>query len=150
MRMSAIRAAIADAARTVVLPAGTAALTTTAYVPDAVTAPHFFCAEYEAQFDRAMRRALDEATLTCRVLVGRADDRAAQEILDALLEGSGPSSLKQAIEAARGAPGEYALGGLAHDLHVTRIQGYRWYEHQGTQYVGAELMIRILGKGATP
>jgi len=148
MRMSAIRAAVADAARTVVLPAGTLALTTTAYVPDAVTAPHFFCAEYDVQFDKAMRRALDEATLTCRVLVGRADDRTAQELLDALLEGSGPTSLKQAIEAARGAPGEYALGGLADDLHVTRIQGYRWYEHQGTQYVGAELMVRIIGKGA--
>ncbi|MFF2331823.1 MULTISPECIES: hypothetical protein [unclassified Streptomyces] len=148
MRMTGIREAIADAARTVVLPDGTLALTTTAYVPDAISAPHFFCAEYDLQFDRAMNRGMDDATLTCRVLVGRADDRAAQELLDALLEGSGPTSLKAAIETTRGAPGEYALGGLADDLHVTRIQGYRWYEHQGTQYVGAELMIRIIGKGA--
>ncbi|MER8042712.1 hypothetical protein [Streptomyces sp. NPDC094032] len=148
MQISKIRTAIAAAARTVDLPAGTAALTTTGHVPDAITAPHFFCAEYSVEFDKAMRGGLDEAELTCRVLVGRPDDRAGQEILDALLDGSGPSSLKQAIEAARGAPGEYALGGLADDLRVTRIQGYRWYEHQGTQYVGAELMIRIIGKGA--
>ncbi|MFD7860975.1 hypothetical protein [Streptomyces sp. NPDC059783] len=147
MEMSAVRNAIADAARAVTLPAGTAALTSTGYVPDAVTAPHFFCAEYSVDYDRAMNRALDEVELTCRVLVGRADDKSAQAILDNLLAGSGPTSLKTAIEAARGAPGDYALGGLAHDLHVTRVQGYRWYEHQSTQYVGAELIIKIIGEG---
>ena len=148
MDMSAIRAAVADAAREVVLPAGIPKLTATGYTPDAVTAPHFFCGEYSVDFDKAMRRSLDEVELTCRVLVGLADDRSAQIILDALLSGSGPASLKAAIETARGAPGEYALGGLAHDLHVRRVQGYRWYEHQGTQYVGAELIIRIIGEGA--
>ncbi|MGW6395409.1 hypothetical protein ACWFR1_34075 [Streptomyces sp. NPDC055103] len=148
MRMSAVRAAIADAARQVVMPAGTAKLTCSGYIPDAVSHPHFFVGEYSVEFDKAMARALDECEFTCRVLVGRADDRAGQEVLDALLDGSGPASLKQAIETARGAPGEYALGGLADDLRVTRIQGYRWYEHQGTQYVGAELIIRVIGKGA--
>ncbi|WP_393057732.1 hypothetical protein [Streptomyces sp. LN549] len=147
MQMSVVREAIADAARVVVMPAGTGALTSSGYVPDAVTAPHFFCAEYSTDYDKAMGRALDEVELTCRVLVGRADDKSAQAILDALLDGSGPASLKQAIEAARGAPGDYALGGLAHDLHVVRMQGYRWYEHQGTQYVGAEFIIKIIGEG---
>ncbi|MFJ3786982.1 hypothetical protein [Streptomyces sp. NPDC090093] len=149
MRMSAVRDAIADAARQVVMPAGTAKLTCTGYVPDAIVAPHFFPAEYSIDFDKTMGRGLDEAEITCRVLVGRADDRAAQAILDGLLDGSGPSSLKAAIEAARGAPGQYALGGLAHDLRLTRMQGYRWYEHQGVQYVGAELIIRVIGQGDT-
>ncbi|MFE2556672.1 hypothetical protein ACFXGT_11640 [Streptomyces sp. NPDC059352] len=149
MHMSAVRAAIADAARLVVMPAGTAKLTCTGYVPDAVSAPHFVVGEYSVEYDKAMGRALDEAEFTCRVLVGRVDDRAGQELLDALLDGSGPASLKAAIEAARGAPGEYALGGLAHDLRVTRIQGYRWYEHNGIQYVGAELIIRVIGQGDT-
>ncbi|MFC8290070.1 hypothetical protein ACFUJ0_06090 [Streptomyces sp. NPDC057242] len=149
MRMSAVRDALADAARQVVMPAGTPKLTATGHVPDAITAPHFFAAEYSITYDKTMGRGLDEAELTCRVLVGRADDRAAQATLDGLLDGSGPSSLKQAIEAARGAPGEYALGGLAHDLRVTRMQGYRWYEHQGTQYVGAELTVVVIGKGDT-
>ncbi len=88
-----------------------------------MVAPHFFAGEYTVDYDKAMRRSLDEVELTCRVLVGRADDKAGQRTLDALLAGSGPASLKQAIEAARGAPGEYALGGLAHDLHVMRMQG---------------------------
>lgn len=147
MQISAVRDALADAARAVVLPEGVAALTCTGYVPDAITEPHFYVGEYTQSFDRAMGRALDQMEVTCRVLVGRQDDRASQRVLDALLSGSGDASLKQAIEAARGAPGEYALGGLAHDLHVMRVQGYRWYEHADTTYIGAELIIKVIGDG---
>lgn len=147
MQIADIREAIATAARDVVLPVGVPKLTCTGYVPDSVTEPHFFTGEVAVEFDKAMGRGLDSLEITCRVLVGRADDRASQKVLDALLSGSGPASLKAAIEAARGAPGEYALGGLAHDLHVMRVQGYRWYDHAGSTYVGAELMIKVIGGG---
>ena len=149
MQPSLIRGAIAEAARAVVLPDGIAKLTCSGYVPDSVIAPHFFVAEYEQDFDKVMARGLDELTFTCRTLVGHADDQAAQRILDGMLAGSGPASLKAAIEVARGAPGEYALGGLAHDLHVMRVQGYRWYEHAGSTDVGAELMIKVIGEGSS-
>ncbi|MEW2424838.1 hypothetical protein AB0911_30360 [Streptomyces nigra] len=149
MQISLVRDAIADAARTVVLPAGIAKLTSTGYVPDSVVAPCFFVAEVEVTYDQAMGRKLDELLFTCRVLAGRADDRSAQRILDALLSGAGEASLKAAIEAARGAPGEMALGGLADDLHLQRVQGYRWYEHQGSSFVGAELTIKVIGDGST-
>ncbi|MFF7180141.1 hypothetical protein [Streptomyces sp. NPDC008121] len=148
MDIFAIRQALADAARAVVLPAGVAKLTSTAHVPDAVSAPHFFVAEYEIEFDKAMRRALDQIQFTARILVGRADELSAQRLLDSMLSGSGPTSLKTAIEVARGAPGEYALGGLAHDLHVLRVQGNRLYEHAGTQYIGAEIVIKVIGEGS--
>ncbi|MER5355717.1 hypothetical protein ABT093_36010 [Kitasatospora sp. NPDC002551] len=149
MQIAEVRAAIADAARTVQLPDGTRKLTATGYTPDAVSEPHFFTGEVAVDFDKTMGRGLDELEITCRVLVGRADDRAAQRLLDALLSGAGPASLKRAIEAARGAPGEHALGGLADDLRVERVQGYRWYEHAGVQYVGAEMIIRVFGDGRT-
>lgn len=149
MQTSAVREAIADAARAVVLPDGLPKLTCTGYTPDAVTEPHFFVGEYTQDFDKTFGRGEDELEFTCRVLCGRGDDRAAQKVLDALLSGSGPASLKAAIEAARGAPGEMALGGLADDLHVLRIQGYRWYTHADTMYVGAEIMIRVIGEGST-
>jgi len=148
MQISAVRKAIAEAARAVVLPDGVPKLTCSSYVPDAANAPHFFVAEWEQDFDKAMGRGLDEVVFTTRVLVARGDDESSQRILDSMLSGSGPASLKAAIEAARGGPGEFALGGLAHDLQVQRVQGYRWYEHAGATYVGAELMIKVIGEGA--
>lgn len=147
MDVSAVREGIAAAARAVVLPAGIGKLTCTGYTPDAVIEPHFFAGEVAVTYDKTFGRGLDELEVTCRVLVGRQDDRACQRTLDAMLSGSGPASLKAAIEAARGAPGQLALGGAADDLHVMRVQGYRWYEHMGTEYVGAELMVKVLGKG---
>ncbi|GAA4676868.1 hypothetical protein GCM10023347_34030 [Streptomyces chumphonensis] len=149
MQISLVRAGLADAARTITLPDGVGALTSTGYVPDSVAEPHFFVAEAQHTYDRAMGRGLDEVEFTCRVLVGRQDDRTSQELIDLMLSGSGTGSLKAALEAARGAPGEYALGGAAHDLHVMRAQGPRWYEHAGTQYVGAELTVKVIGEGAT-
>ncbi|MFF7521246.1 hypothetical protein [Streptomyces pseudovenezuelae] len=149
MQISAVRDAIADAARVVQLPTGIGKLTCLGYVPDSVVVPVFFTAEVDITFDKTMGRGTDELMITCRVLAGRADDRSAQRILDALLSGAGEASLKQAIEAARGGPGEYALGGLADDLHLERVQGYRWYEHQGSSYVGAELAIKVIGDGRT-
>lgn len=149
MQISVVRDRIADAARAVVLPAGIGKLTCTGYVPDSVVAPCFFVAEVDINFDKTMGRGTDELMFTCRVLAGRADDRSAQRILDALLSGAGAASLKRAIEAARGAPGELALNGAADDLHIERVQGYRWYEHQGSSFVGAELSIKVIGSGST-
>ncbi|WP_329471683.1 hypothetical protein OIE75_20270 [Streptomyces sp. NBC_01723] len=149
MQISAVRDAIAAAAAAVTLPAGTGKLKCTGYVPDAVLAPCFFVGEVEVNFDKAMGRKLDELLFTCRVLAGRQDDRSSQRLVDALLSGSGPSSLKAAIENARGAPGEMALGGLADDIHVQRVQGYRWFEHAGSTYIGAELVLKVIGDGST-
>lgn len=147
MQISQVRDAIAAAAAAVTLPDGVPKLRCSGYTPDSVLAPHFFVAEYTQDYDKAMGRSLDELEFTCRVLVSSADDRSSQRILDGMLSGSGPASLKTAIEAARGAPGEYALGGLAHDLHVMRVQGYRWYEHDGAWFVGAELVVKVIGGG---
>ncbi|MFF0295551.1 hypothetical protein ACFYST_06070 [Kitasatospora sp. NPDC004614] len=147
MQVSTVRKALAAAARTVVLPSGVPSLTCTGFVPDSVTEPHFFVGEVAVTYDTAMNRRQDELEITCRVLVGRQDDEASQLVLDALLSGAGPASLKAAIEAARGAPGEPALGGLADDFRLERVQGYRWYEHAGIQYVGAELIIHVWGDG---
>lgn len=149
MQLSAVRAGIAAAASAVVLPAGIRKLTCTGYTPDAVTEPHFFTAETDVDFDATYGRGMDRLDVTCRLLVGRGDDRAAQRVLDAMLSGSGPASLKAAIEAARPSNGPSVLTGVIHDLRVVRVQGYRWYEHAGTQYVGAEIIIHVIGDGRT-
>jgi hypothetical protein len=131
------------------MPTGTAKLTSTGYAPDAVTTPCFYVGDYTVDFDKTMRRGLDEVEFTCAVLVSRSDDLSGQKVLDGLLSGAGTGSLKAAIEAARGAPGAYALGGAAHDLRVTRVQSYRYYEVAGIQYLGAELTVRVIGDGST-
>ncbi|MEU6098966.1 hypothetical protein [Streptomyces sp. NPDC047079] len=149
MQISQVRDALADAARVVVLPDGIGKLTCTGFVPDSVVTPCFFVGEVDINYDQTMGRGTDELLFTCRVLAGRADDRSSQRVLDALLSGAGVASLKQAIEAARGAPGQMALGGVADDLHLERVQGYRWYEHAGSSYVGAELAVKVIGPGGT-
>lgn len=150
MQISSVRNAIADAVRAgITLPTGIGKLTCTGYVPDAVVAPCFFVGEVDVNFDQTMGRGTDELLITCRVLAAHADDRSGQRILDAMLSGSGPASLKAAFTAARGAPGELALGGLADDIHLQRVQGYRWYEHAGSSYVGAELAVKVIGDGRT-
>jgi hypothetical protein len=146
--ITAVRNALADAARAVVMPTGTQKLTSTGYAPDAVTTPHFYVGDYTITYDKTFGRGQDEIEFTAAVLVSRSDDLSGQKTMDALLSGSGPSSLKTALEAARGAPGDYALGGAADDFQVTRVQSYRWYEVSGIQYLGAELTIRVIGEGA--
>lgn len=145
MDISNIRKQLAHAASAVSLPS--ASLTCTGYIPDGVNVPCLFIADYVIEYDKAMNRALDTITFTARVLVGRADDMSGQASLDAMLSGAGPSSLKLAIEEARGPAGSPALGGYAHDLRVTRVQGLRLYEHAGTQYLGAEISIDVIGDG---
>lgn len=149
MDITAVRQGIAAAAKAVAMPSGVAKLKSYAYVPDAVSAPCFFVGEVDITYDKTFGRGTDELSFTCRVLVSATNDRASQRLLDGMLSGSGPASLKQTIEVARGAPGELALGGAADDLRVERVQGYRWYEHAGSEYVGAELVIKVIGDGSS-
>ncbi len=139
MDIQAVRQGLADRADTI------AGLNVTAFVPDSVTEPHFFPAEVDVDYDKTYGRGMDELLVTGRVLVGRADDAASQALLSGYLKGAGATSLKAAIE---GTPGvTQTLGGACHDLRVERVQGFRFYEHNGGKYVGAEVVIRVIGEG---
>lgn len=135
MDISTVRQGLAANAATI------AGLTCYGYVPDSISEPAFYVGEVDIDFTGAMARGMDTLTVTCRVLVGRADDQASQALLDGYLSGSGASSLKAALEA------DPTLGGACDDLMVMRVQGYRFYEHAGSQYVGAELVIKVVGEG---
>ncbi|MEV0227982.1 hypothetical protein [Nonomuraea sp. NPDC050786] len=140
--MGAVRKGLADAVRD-----RTPSLNCFGYVPDSVPEPCFYAGEVDITFDRTFGRGLDEIEVTCRLLVSRADDRSGQAALDRYLAGSGPHSVKAALVAARGAPGEPALGGLCDDLHLMRVQAYRMYEVGQVLYYGAELVVRVIGRG---
>lgn len=112
-----------------------------AFLPGTITPPTFFVGEAVIEFDRTFGRGMDEVMLTARLLVSLADDESAQRSLDKYLKGSGPHSIKEAVEAER------TLGGACADLHVQRVTGWAMYEHADTQYLGAEFAIRVIGEG---
>lgn len=141
MNLRAVRQALADAVS--VIPG----MSCYSFVPNAPNVPAFMVCETDVAYDRhSFGGTGDEATVTCRILVSKADDMEGQAALDQYL-GRGDYSIKLAIEAARGAPGEAALDGAADDLHVIRLQGYRIYEHFGDEFYGAEIIVRVIGEG---
>lgn len=123
-------------------------MTAYAYVPDDVEAPCVYPDLKPIKFDVTMGRGTDEMTVGLIVLCARTDDRAGQRMLQGYLSGSGSSSVKAAIEAARGVPGVGALAGACDDLHVQEVSEPRQYEHAGEKYYGAEFTVHIFGSGA--
>lgn len=144
MDIALVRRELAVAAATAV---SSPKLTGLSYVPDAIPAPCIYSDDIEIEFDQTFGRGMDRLTVTMRLLCSRADDRAGQKLLDGYLAGSGPASIKAALESARGEPGESALNGACDDFRVERVAGYRYYEHGNTKYIGAEFTIRVIGPG---
>lgn len=148
MDLAAVLVALTDAAATAT--DGFRKITAHDYVPDAVEAPCIFPSDVAITFDVTMKRGTDRLVVSLRFLCSRTDDREGQHQLFPYLSGSGPASLKAALEAARGAPGVAALGGACDDFHVQSIAGFRWYEHPAgsqTYYVGADITILVIGPG---
>jgi hypothetical protein len=109
---------------------------------DKITPPAAFTALEEIVFDKTFGRGFDEFAFILRVLVARADDKAAQDRLDAFLDGSGTTSVKAALETDR------TLGGLAETLHVKGVNNYGVYEVAGIAYVGAEFAVTVHAPGS--
>lgn len=147
MLLSAVRQGIADAIRLGV--SSTPPLTVYSFLPDSVDVPCAFVRPDVINFDQTMNRGTDEITCEVILYVSRADDESAQNLLDGYLAGSGSASLKAALVAARGAPGQYALDGACDDLQLVSARGYRWYRHNDVTYLGAELTVRCIGEGVT-
>lgn len=112
------------------------------YAPDAITPPVFFPTEVEIDFDQTFGRGMDAFTVTCRLLVSKADDKAGQKTLRSYLIGSGPLSIKAALQADR------TLGGACDALHVKSFRGYGEYEHNGQHFYGGEFSIYVIGQGS--
>ncbi|WP_433232400.1 hypothetical protein ACQP2H_10530 [Micromonospora sp. CA-248260] len=116
------------------------------YAPDSITVPCFVPTEVELEVNQSFG-GYDKATITCHVLVSAADDEFGQKLLDELLSRTGSRSVRAALNAAKGEPGDYALNGAADAFTITRIQGYRKYTFGETEkYFGAEIVIEVLGK----
>lgn len=142
-----MRVAVANAASAVVCDPP---LTCFPYVPQDGPTPFLYVQVEGVAYDKAMARGMDEIVLSLMVMVSTADDISGQRFVDALLSGSGSASLKAAIDAARGAPGEHALDGAADDIHLIGTESPpRWYEwRDGVKYYGVGLKALVIGSGS--
>jgi hypothetical protein len=147
MRVSLVRQGLADAASAVVSDPPLKCLP---YVPAGFVVPCMYVQVEPFKFDLAFHRGADELNLSLMLLVSRTDDRSAQELLDAYISGSGPASVKAAVEAEREITGRVTFGGSCHDAQVTGVEAYQWYDvGDGTKFLGAKFAVRCIGSGGT-
>jgi len=94
-------------------------------------------------YDQAMHRGMDTWEFTLRVMIGNVGDIGPQNLLDELLEPTGTTSMKAAVEQ------DNTLAGLVYDLSVTDCTGYRQYVPTpgSAPVMGADWTLRILADG---
>lgn len=90
-----------------------------------------------------MNRGGDTWEFTLRAMLGSVGDIAAQQTLDQLLEPTGATSMKAAIET------NYTLGGLVFDITVPACTGYRQYmpTPSSAPVIGADWTLVIFADG---
>lgn len=143
MDVAAIRAKLAT-----VISAGvttTPDLVATAHLPGTVVAPCIFPAEVDLDAQHAMG-GIGRATIKLRALVGRSDEPSAEDLLDSLMKMTGATSVAAAIHGARDTSTGWGSG-TCDDVVVKRIEGRRFYEHAGVEYLGAEWVLDVIGDG---
>jgi len=143
--ISLVKTRLAEAVESVTAESGET-INCFAFTPDAITPPVFYVGEVTINPNGTFN-GFDTADFVCRILTSHADDKEGQRLLDGFLRRTGPSSIRAALHAARGGPGEYALDGAADDLNISAIQGYRLYRVGSEVFFGAEILVRVIGDG---
>jgi len=105
--------------------------------PDEVHPPCAIVIPEEITFDNTFGRGGDGSLFTIRVLVGKVDDAAAQDAIDAYMNGSGSGSVKTAIEA------DTTLSGTVDTCSVKKAKRYGVADHNGVQYLACDFTLRV-------
>lgn len=87
-------------------------------------------------YDLNANRGADTFTFIVSLLVGRADDRAAQRNIDVFVVGA--NSVKAAIE------GDRTLGGKADTCRVTQMRNYGQVNIGDVVYLGVEFEVEVV------
>ena len=111
-------------------------LRTSATVPDAPRPPIAIVMPERVVYDLNANRGADTFFFTIMLIVGRADDRSAQNQLDAFLVGD--TSIKAAIE------GDRTLGGAANTCRVTEMGNYSSMNVGDTLYLAASFTVEVV------
>jgi hypothetical protein len=112
-------------------------LRTAATMPDLPNPPVAIVIPDNISFDDTFRRGMDTLTFRIFLVVGRADERTAQNSLDAFCATSGATSVKAAVE------GDRTLGGAAYDCRVTNMRSYGSVLISETTYLSCEFVVLV-------
>lgn len=96
----------------------------------------------DIEFDKTYGRGVDAMTFPLWVMVAQASDRAANHQLTAYLSGSGPQSVKLAVNSSR--TNTYTS---CHTVIATRAETGT-YRSGGVDLLGAEFQLDVTGSGA--
>jgi hypothetical protein len=130
--ISTLRTAIATNLSTIT------GLRTAATVPDQINPPIAVVMPTSIEYDLAFaRNGGDEYEFSVMVIVGRVDERMAQNKLDAYCSGTGAQSIKAAIESNK------TLGGAAFTCRVTSLRNYNQVSVADVTYLAAEFVVQV-------
>ena len=128
--VGAIRTALATAVETV------NGLRSSATVPDNPRPPIAVVMPERVEYDLNGSRGADTYFFSIIVLVGRADDRVAQNKIDAYIVG--PQSVKKAVETDR------TLGGAAQTCRVTGANNYGSIPVGEVLYLSVQFSVEVI------
>ena len=129
--ISAIRTGIAANLATI------SGLRTAATMPDQPNPPIAIVMPQSVSFDTAYGRGMDTYEFVVLTIVGRVDERTAQNLLDGYCNPTGATSIKTAIESDR------TLGGEVQDLRVTEMRNYSSVPVGEITYLAAEFVVTV-------
>jgi len=107
-------------------------LRTSAFLPDNPSPPIAIVMPSTISYDDSFKRGMQTYTFNILVIVGRVDERTAQNKLDSFCSSTGSSSIKLAIESDK------TLGGNAFDVRVTEMRNYGQLPVGEVTYLTAE------------
>ncbi len=114
------------------------------YGPDSMPdLPCWYPAEFVGNYNKTFS-GLTDLTITSRLLLSRSDDKAGQRQAQKLA-GAGANTIRSALHAARGAPGQEALDGAADDLVLQRVSGPRLVDIGEKSFYVLEFTIFVMG-----
>jgi hypothetical protein len=118
-----------------------AGLRTSATIPDSLNPPIAVVMPSTIRYDTAFARTGgDEFEFLVLVVVGRVDERSAQNKLDDYCSSSGAGSVKAAIETDK------TLGGKAFSLRVTTLRSYSQLTVGDITYLSAEFVVQVFAQ----
>ena len=113
-------------------------LRVTTFIPDNVNPPVAIVGPVSIQYDAAFNRGHDDLLWDVVVIVGRADEKSAQDLLDCYCDPMDTGGVKYAIER------DITLGGKVINTRVTDMTSYQTLAVGEVQYLAATFLLSII------